>query len=410
VHHSIPAVCHEITRDEDFLSLRESWTVLLAECSYPTPFSSWEWAWIWWHHFGKGKYHLLIVQAYDSGGVLIGLAPFIFPLDTGKPLLMRPLRPLGTRMHCTVDDLTEEPILVLRRGRAAAAMGAILEGLLSWQGRGAWDLIHLRQMRAPSDPSLNTLWRKTAHTWPYRLLRPKVRIGQTRTLPATWAEFRRSLSRSMRDNVVYYPRLLNREGHRWQSRILRDPQEVYAAANTLIELHHLRALSGRGPAHTNHFPLPEQQAFLREVLSLLAVKGNAAIAVLEVDNIPIAAQSVLEESGILSFYYSGFDPTWHRYSPITILHVTLLQDAIERGLVRVDYLPEAEPWKTRWGTQSEFEYDELSCLSLTPRSLIRSLWRNVIYQRSQRIGSDCECGYCTEEEWRAVASAKHKIL
>jgi len=402
VHYPILAVCREINSEDEFISLRESWTALLADCSYPTPFCSWEWAWEWWQQFGKGRHRLLIVLAYDPRGVLVGLAPFLFPTDSGRPLLLRPLRPLGTRMHCTVDDLTEEPMLLLHRDCAASALQSILEGLRAWNGRGAWDLLHLRQMRGLSDPSLLSLWRQMSHTQPFCLLRRRKRVGQTRALPASWPDFRGSLSRSMRDNVVYYPRLLTREGHLWQTRLVRDPEEIRAAASVLIDLHHQRALSGRGPAHTNHLPLPAQQAFLREVLSRLAAQGNAAVALLEVNRMPVAAQSVLEEAGMLTFYYSGFNPAWHRYSPVTVLHITLIQDAIARGLTRLDYLPEAEPWKTRWGTRAEYEYDELSCLSLAPRSLLRSLWRSMIRLNSKRHGSNCECGYCTPEEGQAA--------
>ncbi len=401
------SVCREITTEDEFVRLQDPWNALHAASSYPSPFCRWEWAWEWWQHFGKGnaaRYRLLVVLVYGEDGTLNGLAPFFFPTESGA-LRLRPLRPLGTRIHCTVDDLTEEPILLLRRGCAAQALSAILDGLLAWPGRGAWDLLHLRQMRAPSDPSLRALWRQTAHRLPFGLLRVRQRQGQTRSLPASWPEFRRSLSRSMRDNVVYYPRLLTREGHVWQARFVRDPEEVYAAASTLIDLHHRRACSGRGPAHTNHLPLRSQQSFLRNVLARLAGQGKAAIALLEVDGVPVAAQSVLEDAGMLSFYYSGFDPVWHRYSPITVLHIALLQDAIGRGLTRVDYLPEAEPWKTRWGTEAEYEYDELSCLSLAPRSLLRSLWRGVIRLQSMKHGSACECGYCTREEWQAAAKA-----
>lgn len=405
VSHPLTSSCHEITTDAQFLALRACWNALLTRCDYPTPFCTWEWAWEWWRRFGGAAspgYRLIVAEACDAAGLLVGLAPFFFPAGGAGPLRLRPLRPLATRIHCLVDDLTEEPLILLDANAPEAAFEALCRALLTWPGRSDWDLIHLRLLRRVGTREIGPLWRRLPSTFPFVLTRPKKRLGQTRCLPAAWPEFRRSLSKSMRDNTAYYPRLLTREGHSLSVTILREPEAVSEAARTLISLHACRSQSERGPAHTNHLPGADQQAFLQGILTRLAGQGMAAVALLEVDGKTIAAQSVLECAGCLTFYYSGFDPCWHRYSPITILHAALIQDALTRGLTGLDYLPEAEPWKTRWGTEAAWVYDELSCLSLSPRSLLRSGWRSVTRFLSRRRGSDCECGFCTPQERRAV--------
>ena len=405
VIYPLTSACREITADAEFLALRERWNALLACCDYPTPFCSWEWAWEWWQRFGGAaspRCRLIVAEAHDAAGTLVGLAPFFFPAAEAGPLRLRPLRPLATRIHCLVDDLTEEPLVLLRADAPEAAFEALCRALLAWPGRGDWDLIHLRLLRRAGTGAIGPLWRRLPGTFPFVLTRPKKRLGQTRELAAAWPEFRRSLSKSMRDNTAYYPRLLTREGHAWSVTILRDPEAVSQAVRTLIRLHTCRAESERGPAHTNHLPGAEQQAFLHDILTRLSAQGMAAVALLEVDGKTIAAQSVLECAGRLTFYYSGFDPRWHRYSPVTVLHAALIQDALLRGLTGLDYLPEAEPWKTRWGTEAAWVYDELSCLSLSPRSVLRSGWRSVTRFWSRRRGSECECGFCTPAERRAV--------
>ncbi|MGI4789793.1 MAG: GNAT family N-acetyltransferase [Janthinobacterium lividum] len=394
-------ICREIATDEEFISLREEWNALLNECSYPTPFCSWEWAWEWWNHFCKGDpsgYRLLVAQAHNSEGRLIGLAPFVFPGTLAGPLRLRPLRPLATRMRCMVDDLTEEPVILLRRGMTEEALQGLWAALSAWKGCGHWDLVHLRLMRHVSEPDIGSLWRQMPRTRLFVLTRASQRIGQTRSLPRSWPEFRKSLGKSMRDNVAYYPRLLTRDGHSWSVRIVRAPEEMALAASFLIGLHGDRARSQHGPSHLNHLPGPNQKQFLQDVLVRLSYQDMAAIALLEIDGVPIAAQSVLETGGRMTFYYSGFDTHWHRYSPVTVLHIALLQDAILRGMTEIDYLPGAEPWKTRWNMEPEYVYDELSCLSINPRALFRSVWRKVIFWRSQRRGSYCACGYCSPVE------------
>ena len=405
--HSPAAHCQEIVTEGEFLSLRASWNSLLAQCSYPTPFCSWEWAWEWWRSFGKNAvpaYRLLVVQAYDTSGSLIGLAPFFFPANGAGPLRLRPLRPLATRIHCMVDDLTDEPLILLHRKAAEAALQGVMTALLRWTGKGGWDLIHLRWIRRASDPDLESLWRQISYRRSFLLVRPRRQEGQTRALPTEWAEFRRSLHRSMRDNLPYYPRLLTREGHDWDVKIARTPEEVAKAAPLVISLHTSRAQSERGPVHVNHMPSEAHRQFFLDTLTRLAFQGMAAVAVLEVAGVPIAAQSVLEFSGRLTMYYSGFEPDWHRYSPVMVLQTALLQDAMAHGITEIDYLPGAEPWKTRWGTQETYVLDELSCLSLSPRTAFRSLWRvsGQFLDRLRGISSECGCGFCTLEEQEAV--------
>ncbi len=393
--------CLEIESAEDFLSLRTGWDQLLAECSYPSAFCSWEWAWEWWRHFcadDPARCRLLVAQAYGPDGTLIGLAPFHFPATHAGPLRLRPLRPLGTRMHCQVDDMTEEPILLLHRACPSEALAGLWAALRTAPGRADWDLVHLRRMRRADDPDLRSVWRRLPGTAPFLLTRPLRRLGQTRALPGSWPEFRASLGKSMRDNAAYYPRLLTRHGHDWSVQIARTPSEVACAVPTLIRLHGRRAESGHGPAHVDHLPGDAQKRFLEDVLVRLAGQGMAAVAVLRIGGTPIAAQAVLQAGGRLTFYYSGFDTDWHRYSPVTVLHLALLKDAIERGVTSVDYLPGVEPWKTRWAVESEWVLDELSCLSATPRALLRNVWRGVTFWRSQRHGGRCNCGFCSRTE------------
>ena len=381
----------EITTDEGFAGLKSDWDGLFADCTYPSVFCSWAWALEWWRNFGMGDslcFQLLILAAYNAEGCLIGLAPFYYPA-AGQPILgLRPLRPLGTRIRCTQDDMTEEPIILLRQGSEEAALKAIAASLL--RRTLSVDLVQMRLMHSPNSPELVSSLRKPSHGAPYLLMRNRQRYAQTITLPKTWAAFRNGLSRSMKDNLPYYPRLLTREGHDWQVRVVQNPDEMNAAVQTLSELHQLRALSSRGPAHTNHLPTWKQQQFFISVMTRLAAEGKASVLLLEIDGQTIAAQSVLEYAGILTFYYSGFDPDWHRYSPLLILNTQAIQSALERGFKSVNYLPEPEPWKMRWGAESTFVLDEFSYLSLHPRAILRSAWRSIL----RRMGSSCDCGFC----------------
>src|SRR5437870_3497088 len=87
----------------EFLNLEQEWRDMFQSSSYPTPFSSWEWASEWWKYFGPHfagpdcASRLYVVRAHGADGTLIGIAPFYRALATEGLLGPRRLIPLGVR-------------------------------------------------------------------------------------------------------------------------------------------------------------------------------------------------------------------------------------------------------------------------------------------------------------------------
>lgn len=385
--------CREITTEDEFAALRATWEELFLHCSFPTPFCTWEWAWRWWHHLAAPDPlfpRLLIIRVTQPDGTTVALAPFYYPTQPGSPFNLRPLRLLGTRLRCRMEDMTDEPILLLRQGWEEPAMRALLSHLAD--RRGEWDLTHIQVMRRRDAPNLNSFWKQRPGS--ALLAHERTIAGQSVPLPDSWSAFRHSLSRSMRDNLAYYPRLLTRHGHDWAVRTARTAPEVAAATDILVHLHHRRAQSAHGAKHIDHLPTTPHERFLRETLTALAAQGRARIVLMEIGGVPIAAQAVLEQAPIVSFYYSGFHPAWHSYSPITILNAHVIAEAITRGMPFVNYLPGAEPWKTRWGATDLYVLDELTWLPLSPRPVLSALRRAAIRAWQRQFGGGCDCGFC----------------
>ncbi len=145
------------------------------------------------------------------------------------------------------------------------------------------------------------------------------------------------------------------------------------AVPVLMDLHRRRAAGKRGVPHTDHVAGEVQQRFLARTLPLLAGQGMAAILLLEIDDNLVAAQSALENAGTLILYYSGFDPCWYDYSPVTLLCAEAIGDAIRRGLTTINFLPVQAEYKSRWGAKPGRELHELVYLQPNPLSLVRAL-------------------------------------
>ena len=338
----------DVVEDESGLAaLAEEWNDLFGKCHRPSLCASHAWACAWWQTFGgrsdgagKDTYPYILLFRDDAGS-LLGVVPFVEdrPRD---PLRIRRLRSLGFIGHAGVFDMTEEPSLLIRKGEEGRIVAALTEALRPGFRQGRWDVVNLRAHGIALDAVLADLG--TLATG-----KADVRGGSDYVeLPECWQSYRKSLTRSMRDNLPYYPRLLTRDGHDWSVRVLTEPEEMMGAAMRLATLHQARASSDKGRRHDSHLHGPVQEAFLAMILRRLAADGKARVGELIVDGAVVASQAFLECGDTMMVYYSGFDEAWYRYSPIFVIDAVTFRDALERGIRRLDFLRSPAPWKSRW--------------------------------------------------------------
>ena len=389
------AVCCRVFTDASALPMLEAdWRRLFREAAYSTPFTSWEWAHAWWRNFGSDAPSdspsacLLVIAVYAQhaqGEELIGLAPCYYvnsPDGVGKPRVLRLFGDLGE----AGDSLTEERVVLLKQGREAEVIAALLSYLGRTSAPGRWDAFCLRfPFPALDTPGVQQFWRPS-HS--QRLLQKHLITTEILELPTSWDAYRHSLSKSMRDNIAYYPRLLNRKGHEWTIRTVTDPAEMPEAIDRLMELHRLRAESSRGIPHANHLTAPTSRVCLHQCLPALAKNDMARILLLEVDGRAVGALSLLEYAGMQTVYYTGFDPTFYDFSPLTILSAEAIRSAILRGLSRVNFLSGTSRWNARWGATSEPFIHQVQGLKMHPRSVWSVAMHLMTRNGSGKLGTE----------------------
>jgi len=335
----------------DLPCLETDWRELYEEIENPSLCASFSWVSAWWHAFGKtcpnARPFVVVLRGEQDRAAAI--FPF-FEEDPSNPLEIRRLRLMGDLGHDAAFGMTEEPTHLVRPGMEASSLDTLALALKPEIEAGRWDLLAFRIFDdAPSCP----LAAAFAGLLPKAWLKTDARTGcDFATLPDTWTDYRKLLTKSMRDNLGYYPRLLTRGGHQWQVRYIRDAADMPAAVKRLTQLHQARAESHRGLRHCNHIHGPTQEAFLADLLSALAPRDRGFIAELIVDGEIVAAQAFVEEGAELMVYYSGYREAWYKYSPIFVIDTVVFKDAMERGVRRLNFLRNTGQWKTRWGAVS----------------------------------------------------------
>jgi CelD/BcsL family acetyltransferase involved in cellulose biosynthesis len=279
-------------------------------------FSTWEWASTWWQHFGAGRRLELLRCERD------GEAFAIVPLCASRRGPVRVLRLIG---HGPADLLG--PVCSPGdRGAAGEATAAALRAGLA----GPWDV--LLAERIPAGPLGTALGGAVLQ----REASPELEIAAR-----SWEDYLASCSRNLREKLGRNTRKLERK-HELRYRLCDDPSRLGAAMDALFRLHRERWGEASSFAHASAVP------FHRDFAAVALERGWLRLWLLEVDGEPAAAWYGFRFGGAESFYQSGRNPRFDRFSVGFLVLMRSIEAAFEDGLDRYAFLRGDEPYKSRF--------------------------------------------------------------
>ena len=348
--------------------LREDWHRLSMRMHSKTALHDWQYLLTWWETFGRrcpitrrpGEHHVLIVR---SGSQIVGILPF-FAIERSKFSLMpKRLRPFGYAGRLEPYDLTEEPLVAIDPEHEELVLAETNKWLNAGLSNRLWDCCVFKWFGHSAPPITKNAWQRvTKKPGPAHV-----------ALPETWTAFRKGLSKSMRDNLPYYGRLLTRHGHEWQFTAAEIGPDWTRALDELIRLHRLRACRSNDADRVDHLSTSAHRDFLNALHDNFLGETRCFIGLLTVDGAAVAAQLFLEDAQTLTLSYSGFDDKWSRYSPLLVLQAEAIKQAIERGVKRLDFLCGEAQWQERWQPVREFPINKLTLASRRPLATIRCI-------------------------------------
>ena len=322
-----------LTDPQELVALRPAWNALSGD----VPFRRYEWLMSWWRHY-REEHQLYVLGVFDQDD-LIGLAPWYKAAGrTGG----RTLRFLGDGEVCSdYLDILSQP----------EHQEQIAPLLVDWLQRAltdenAWDAIEMDGLDAAT-PLVADLAEQMTRYQALVHRRPALNCWRLE-LPESWYDFEMLMSKSHRKQIR---RLIKRvvDTDRCHLHVCDSASRLDEAMAVLIDLHMRRRTSLDQPGC---FACDRFTKFLYAAASEMMTSGHCEILWVELDGLPIAAEIHFLSSKIRYAYQAGIDPDRMEEEPGSLMHIKLIQRAIDQGLHAIDFLRGDEPYKAHWRAES----------------------------------------------------------
>jgi CelD/BcsL family acetyltransferase involved in cellulose biosynthesis len=363
---------------EELGRLASAWTDLLTRSQANEIFLTWEWVSTWVDVY-LGDSSLMVLAVYKDDA-LIGLAPLWLQKVRGFGVLnIRELGYLGTGEVCS-DHL--DMILDKEHGwEAAHAIWDYLFGPL----RHEWDILKLEQT-----PQSSAMARVAHHMAQEdrRCIRYDVdgfSVCPYVVLPASYEELMMSLGQKTRFNINKSTRQLQKQGEVTFTTCSTE-RELEAVFAWVMETHK-KTWARKG--QFGGFALDRFREFHTRISRILLSRDWLALAVLRVNNTPVAATYSFRYNGVTSGYLAAVDFDYDRRLSVgRLLLARSIELAISAKCRIFDMLRGEEPYKYHWTNRdrrniSMILYNGsvrglLLVVFATVRNLSRSMFRTLV--------------------------------
>ena len=320
----------EVISDYDvFVSLEAEWNDTVDRAALPHPFLRHEWVRTWWDAFGAGStLHIVVVRA---NGRIAAIAPLMRDVTTMYGIPAR-------RIRFIHNDHTPRTDFIIATD-AADSYDVIWNTL---RRDTAWDVLQLSQIErtsatharigelAAADGCRMGVW--TGGDSPFL------------TLARSWEHYFASLPAKFRSNLRNRLSRLVKIGEPTLE-MLTDADAILAAQADAWRLESSGWKQESGTAITSD---PAVHRFYASLIERGAAAGWLHLLFLRVGDRRIATSYGATYNGRLMLFKTGYDPEYSTCSPFKLLTYFALQDACARGLMELDFLGDAEPWKLEW--------------------------------------------------------------
>ncbi len=323
----------EVNDVEDFRTLRESWNALLQESSDNNIFLTWEWLFNWWRHYGSDKkLRILLIKESDK---IIGIAPFMEKRYREGFITVGVIENLCSencdysgiiltdKKHESVALLMDYLAKIIKDGNLIARMYHIPEN--------STFLTILREQYPSLSKSL-FLHEKVITSCPYI------------NLPATWEEYLHTLSKKRRGNLRRAMQSLQKD-HEVEFKRYTAGDDLQNQLQVLFKLHQKR---WQGKNIISKFTTPEAREFYMDVSQAFNKNNWLSFSSLNVDGKTVSMLWGFKYRNTWCDMTPAFDPDYSRYSVGNLHILKIIEESIQDGLGKLDFLKGEAAYKAHW--------------------------------------------------------------
>jgi CelD/BcsL family acetyltransferase involved in cellulose biosynthesis len=305
---------------ETFESLQSYWRnpeyPLNWGCLFVVP----AWLDVWCQTFGNGSEpHLCSIR---HNGELIGIAPLLFP---GNTALLVGSPDVCDHLHVIVAPGSER---------------VFFQHLIAYLRQQGISRLDLGVVRADSIV-LSGLF-PAAKSLNCKVFREPEDVTMELDLPSTWDEFLKQLTGKERHEIRRKLRRLNEAG-RVNFRIVEGGDEVREGIDLFL------GLFKSNRSDKSDFMTDQRASFFRSLAGAMAEAQILKLFFLDLDETPAAAVMCFDYNSTIYLYNNGYDNQYRSLSVGLLSKVFAIQDSIQRGKNKYDFLKGTEAYKHRLG-------------------------------------------------------------
>ena len=305
---------------ENFDSLASCWTDPSHPLKWNSVFILPAWLKTWWQEFGSGTEPYL--GAVRQGERIIGIAPLL--VKEGKASIV------GS------DDVCDYLDFIVAPGMEEDFFNVLLDDLRQ-RGISHLDLGLLRP-----DSTVLTKLVSIAQNRKYEVLCHQEDISLELDLPATWEEYLATLTSKQRHEVRRKLRRL------WEAgvvdyHLVKDSAAVPDAMDTFLKMF------SESRTDKATFMTSQRESFFKSLADTMARVGLLRLGILELDSLPTSMIMYFDYNDCIYLYNSGYDPQYNSLSEGLLCKVLCIQESIQAGKKRFDFLKGNEIYKYHLG-------------------------------------------------------------
>ncbi|HKW19172.1 MAG TPA: GNAT family N-acetyltransferase [Terriglobales bacterium] len=310
-----------VTTPSQLQEISSDWAALWDRCRNPTPFERPEWMLSWVEAFSPS--HIATIEVRLEG-VLVGLAPWLIYRRDQERVLAFMAGGVSDYLDVLIDQRYENQVVT-----------SIFEAATGIDG---WSVLDLTDLPWTSALHRTKLGRVSLSHDSCSALR----------LPNTKQELLQVLSKRQRANLRNARSRLERAGG--GAFEIATPDDVPEFLEDLFRLHASRWSQSGQPGVLADASI---QKFHRNATRKLTDSGMFRMYRLRLEQRPVAVLCALLGRSRLCCYAQGFDPEFAFVSPGTQLMFFAMEDALQSGLRKFDFLRGEESYKQHWRAESE---------------------------------------------------------